>query len=359
VRFLRNFWARNRANLFLMLLIFLFVLFFFANRIFIFIDAGQNGVLFRRFFGGVVTTRVYNEGLELIPPWDSMTLYDVRVQETRWSYSVLSSNSLSLDVEVSARFHPYQNSLPLLHQRIGPDYVTKVVIPIVEASVRRAVGERRAEDIYTLGGAVTDQINQAVSAALGEYFVASDGVVIRSITLPERIRLAVEAKEEQRELMEAYEYRIRREKEEALRKEIEAFGLHNFNSIIGPSLSPRLLQWRALEATEELAKSDNAKVVIMGNGEKGLPVLLNADVGGAAPTRIPSSAELLQQTRPLGRLDEHLATTNRLFEQLFRRNLPETAPPAASPAPSPSPTPLAAVSPNPALFSNPSPEASP
>jgi len=266
----KSFAKRNSHNLVLISLLLLFVMVFFAHRMFIFIDAGHAGVLFRRLFGGVVTTRTYGEGFYIIPPWDSMIIYDMRVQEIRFKYKVLSSNGLDLDVSISARTHPYWNALPLLHQRIGPDYIKKVVVPVVEASVRKAVGDHRAEDLYS-DVDVVYQINQETSSELGESFIALDRVLIRSIAFPKFIQEAIEKKEEQRELLEAYGYRLRREKDEAVRKEIEAFGWQNFNNIVGPTLSPRLLQWRGIEATRELANSPNSKLVIMGNGEHGMP----------------------------------------------------------------------------------------
>ena len=333
-------WIRDQtSNLIVVLLIFLFLVVFFAKRIFIPVNAGQAAVYFRRFFGGVVMTRVYGEGLQIIFPWDTMTVYDLRVQERSLTYNVLTANGLTVTLVVSARFHPHPSSLPLLHQRIGPDYIKRVVVPVVESSVRSTVGEHTASDVYANNTLVIHKINSGASAELAENYIVLDDLVIRRVKLPTAIEDAIEMKEEQRELLEAYAHRLRREKQEAFRKEIEAIGWQNFNNLIGQSLTPRLLQWRGIEATRELANSTNAKVVVVGNGEHGLPVILGSDVnGGSSASGKAASSEVYS----LGQMEARLAKTEEIFTKMLRANNPEpslTTPPPATPAPSASPSP--------------------
>ena len=339
---MRRFLREQANNLIVLLLLLLFLVVFFAHRIFIFVEAGEAGVFFRRLFGGVVTTRVYDEGLHLIFPWDSMTVYNVRIQEKSTEFTVISSNGLPVNVQISARFHPYRTALPLLHKRIGPGYIDTIVVPVVESSVRRAIGEHTADDLYANKGPVLYKINNLAGAELGESFIALDGLVIKRIKLPKFIESAIETKEEQRELLDAYTYRLRREKQEAYRKEIEAVGWQNFNSIVGQSLSPRLLQWRGIEATRELAASNNTKVVIMGNNERSLPVILGSDytAGGANPN---ATASPKTDIMPMSQLDARLRETDKLFEKLLKANNPNA--PTASPSPATSPSPVASPTP--------------
>lgn len=343
---MRN-WIRDQAsNLVVVLLILLFLVVFFAKRIFIPVNAGQSAVYFRRFFGGVVMTRVYGEGLQIIFPWDTMTVYDLRVQERSLTYNVLTANGLTVTLVVSARFHPHPSSLPLLHQRIGPDYIKRVVVPVVESSVRSTVGEHTASDVYANNTLVIHKINSGASAELAENYIVLDDLVIRRVKLPTAIEDAIEMKEEQRELLEAYAHRLRREKQEAFRKEIEAIGWQNFNTLIGQSLTPRLLQWRGIEATRELANSTNAKVVVVGNGEHGLPVILGSDVNGGGSA---SGQAAGGQVYSLSQMDARLAKTEELFTKMLRANNPEpslTTPPPATSAPPVSPSPSPSLSPS-------------
>ena len=102
-------------------------------------------------------------------------------------------------------------------------------------------------------------------------------MIIRTIELPPAIKKAVEDKNEQRHIAEAYEFRILKEQKEAKRKEIEAEGYARYNSIIAETLSAEMLKWSGIQATHEIAASNNSKVIVIGNGENGLPIILGAD----------------------------------------------------------------------------------
>ena len=71
------------------------------------------------------------------------------------------------------------------------------------------------------------------------------------------------------------EFVLQKEKQEAERKRIEARGIADFQKIVVTSLTPRLLEWKGIEATEKLAASQNAKIVIVGGGKNGLPIIFN------------------------------------------------------------------------------------
>merc|ERR1719164_365359 len=73
------------------------------------------------------------------------------------------------------------------------------------------------------------------------------------------------------------EFVLQKERQEAERKKIEAQGIADFQRIVSDGISPNLLKWKGIEATEKLARSENAKVVIMGNGKDSLPVILGQD----------------------------------------------------------------------------------
>lgn len=305
----------------LFLLVFFLIL---APYILVFVEAGEAAVLFRRFFGGVVTTRVYGEGMHIIFPWDQMSVYDVRIQEKSIKYQVLTENGLSVDVDLSIRYHPEYQTLGILHQRVGPDYLNKVIIPVVEGAVRKSAGRYAAEDLYSSQGALLQEIESEVRSQIGQYFVNVDGLVIKRLILPQAIQKAIEHKEEQRELLESYQYRLSKEKEEAVRKQIEAIGWSNFNVIVGKSISQRLLQWRGIEATSELAKSTNSKVVIIGNGADGMPVILGSDYTAGGPaTQTEPTTQMPSSTMGVSEIEEQVSSLRSLFNRLILQNRPD------------------------------------
>jgi len=248
------------------------ILFFFWQRVFITIDAGTAGVLFR-LFSGTETDRVYPPGLHIIAPWNRMHRYEVRKQTVLHSFDVLSVHGLTLHLELAIRYRPEYQQLGLLHQRIGPDYAQRVVVPQTESVLRRELGRRTAEDIYTNAGGL---LSAAVALAREEVrrnFVEAEDIVIRSVGLPERVRQAIEDKLVQRELLESYVFRLQTAVEEAERKRDEARGIRDYQAAVDSTLSDRLLRHEGIRATEELAVSANTRVVLIGAREDGLPVI--------------------------------------------------------------------------------------
>jgi regulator of protease activity HflC (stomatin/prohibitin superfamily) len=181
-----------------------------------------------------------------------------------------------INLQLSVRYHPERQFVGVLHQRVGPDYLDKIVIPEVESVIRTTVGRRTAEEVFTTQGSVLQRIvNEAVEEVV-QRFVLIDEVIIRKIVLPAFIRQAIETKLEQKELAEAYEFKLRRERDEAKRKVIEAWGLAQYNQVVATSLSPEILQWKGIQVSKELATSENAKMIVIGNGPEGLPIILGS-----------------------------------------------------------------------------------
>jgi len=256
-------------------LLLLFFIVYFWPRIFITVHAGQSGVLYKRFFGGTVVDRVYGEGFHIIFPWNIMTVYDVRYQVAPHQMEVLTNKGLKVGVTMSIRYRPETEILGVLHQVVGPDYLKKIVIPEVEAVLRTVLGRYDAEEIYTTQKGVIQQVVNEALEQVSQRFVKIDDVVITAVELPPKIRAAIEAKLEEQQLAEAYVFKLEREKSEAERKRIEASGIRDYNRMIEASLSEKVLKWKGVEATRELAQSPNAKIVVIGGGKDGLPVILD------------------------------------------------------------------------------------
>lgn len=263
------------TKMLLPMLLCLFLIAYLSNRIIYNIMPGEAGVLWKRFAGGTAVDYVYPEGIHFIPPWDYMYIYNIRIQQTAHEFDVLTKNGLAIHLSISVRYYPEQKLLGVLHQKVGPDYVQTVVIPEIESVLRILIGKMRAEEVYTTERSIIEQsLNYAVEQ-IAQRYINVDNVIIKRIGFPAFIANAIEKKMEQQQLTEAYEFKLEGERKEAERKDIEAKGLKNYNEVLSPSLTDRLLQWRAIQATLELSKSANAKVVVIGSGKDGLPLVGN------------------------------------------------------------------------------------
>ncbi|PCI30775.1 MAG: hypothetical protein COB67_01080 [SAR324 cluster bacterium] len=272
-------------NLLLIVVFFLISLLtalFLWNIVVISIDAGEAGVLFRRFSGGTVVDHVYQEGYEIINPFNEMTVYNVRVQTTNHEVDVLTKRGLTIHLAVSIRYHPEYDLLGVLHKEVGPDYVDIIVIPEVEAALRKIIGQYEAEEFYSAKKAITEGVINEATEQIGQRYVSLDDLVIRKIVLTEAIQVAIEQKLKQKHLFQEYEFKLQREQQEAKRRHIEAKGIKVHNDIINQSLTDKIITWAGILATLELAKSDNSKVIVIGGGNGvGLPLMLpiNTDDG--------------------------------------------------------------------------------
>lgn len=251
-------------------------------RLFVTVHAGERGVLFHRFRGGTVTEWTFPEGFYVIPPWDTVTRYDVRLQERLVEQPVLTREGLQLGMKLSVRYRLRADKLGLLHRRIGPDYFEKVVRPEIQAGLRGLAGKYTAEEVYATKRGLIEAALEASVIEMEEAFVILDDLLIREVKLPESVSAAIEAKVREEQAALAYDFRIQRERKEADRKRVEAEGVRDFQSIVSAGISPALLRWRGIEATLELAKSENAKVIVIGSGKDGLPLILDTAAGERA-----------------------------------------------------------------------------
>ena len=255
--------------------VFLFVYFF--DTMVISIHPGELGVLWRRLGGGTEIQSVYQEGLHIILPLNRMYIYNVRKQRVSDAIDVLTVDGLTVHVEYSARYFPNPDLLPLLHQRVGPDYLNVVVRPEVRSVIRTVFGQYKPEEIYTTQKAIQERVSVLSKIRMEARFVSLDEVPIERISLPKTIADAIEAKLAQQQLAGEYEYRVTVAGREAERKLIEARGQKAYNDMVSQSLNPSLLAWQGIMATEDLAKSSNAKVVVIGGGKSGLPLILGKE----------------------------------------------------------------------------------
>lgn len=257
-------WLHDRTPAFVIVnLLLLLLLILLWQRVVVVIPPGHNGVLFR-LFSGTQIDRVYSEGVYLISPFNTMHQYETRKQLLRHEFDVLTAKGLSVKLSLAIRYQPETDMLGVLHQRIGPDYATRVIIPQVESVMRKQLGQYVAEDVYTNKDGLLTRAILAALDEVGRNFVQVDDIIIRSIEMPDKIRVAIEDKLSQEELAKSYEFRLQSARQEAERLSIEAEGRKKHNQVLGESLTDKVLQHEQIEAMRDLAKSPNAKTLIMG-----------------------------------------------------------------------------------------------
>ncbi len=248
-----------------------------VNNIMITIPSGHAGVLYRKFGSGTVIDKEYPEGVHLIAPWNTMFLYNMRTQSREETMGVLSSNGLSIDIDVSFRYAPNKDKLGILHKEIGQDYLESIIIPEIRSSTRKIIGQYEPEGLYSNNrDDIQQEIFVEVSRKVAAKNIVLDELLIRSIGLPPTIRAAIENKLKQEQESKEYEFRIEKERKEAERKRIEAEGIKAFQDIVSDGITDKLLRWKGIEATLELSKSENTKVVVVG-GSDGLPLILGGN----------------------------------------------------------------------------------
>ncbi len=238
------------------------------------IRSGEAGVRYS-IFGGTNLQQTYGEGLKIHAPWVEVIRYDVRNQEKLEQGQVLSSDGLSIDVDVSIIWRPRIDALPLLHTQYGTDYYTKLVQPQLRSAMREVVGRYTPEQLYSSKRTeLQEQIFERVKTAVATGHIIVEAVLIRDVSLPPQLKQAIERKLQEEQEAQRYEFLLQKEELEAQRKKIEAEGQAEYQRIITGSLSQQFLRFKGIEATQRLAESPNTKTIIVGGGQDGLPLIL-------------------------------------------------------------------------------------
>jgi regulator of protease activity HflC (stomatin/prohibitin superfamily) len=285
-------WLWSKVPYFIV--IFLFAMIFavvFFWRIVIVINSGEAGVLYRMLQNGTETNYIFPEGLHLIVPWDYMYIYDVRVQIIRHDFTVLTNQGLPITLRLAIRYRPEYDMVALLHKNVGPEYVDRIIVPQIESVLRRNIGQLVPQDVYTNKEGILNNIMRLAMEETSRKYVIVDEIIIREVQLPEQIRVAINEKLVQEQVLEKYSYILKIEEEEAKRKLIEAGGIRNYQETVAETLSEALIRWQGVEATKILANSENSKIVIIGAGEQGLPVILGNQWDKIIPQEKPEPAE--------------------------------------------------------------------
>lgn len=236
------------------------------------IPTGNVGVL--TLFGRV-TGETLNEGIHVINPLKSVQKLSIQTQSVKESANVPSNEGLILALDTSLLFHLDRNKAAQVFQSIGQDYAAKIIEPTLRAAIRAATSAHSANALYTNARElVQDQIQTELTAQLASRGVVVENVLLRDVQLPALLKTSIEAKQQAEQDALRMNFVLQKEKQEAERKRIEAQGIADFQKIVAQGISAQLLEWKGIEATERLATSSNAKVVIVGNAKNGLPLVL-------------------------------------------------------------------------------------
>lgn len=240
------------------------------------IDSGQAGVLYKTFGGGVVTDESpMGEGFQFVAPWNKVYIYEVRQQELFEKMKVLSSNGLEIQIDASAWYQPVYKDLGNLHQSLGENYLERVIQPAIRSAARSVVGRYTPEQLYSSKrDAIQDEIFLETKKILQKQYVQLNEVLVRDVTLPNTIKDAIERKLKQEQESLEYEFRLVTASKEAEKVIIEAEGKAESNRILSASLTDKILQDKGIDATMKLAESPNSKVIVIGSGDSGLPIIL-------------------------------------------------------------------------------------
>lgn len=240
------------------------------------INSGEAGVLYKTFGGGVVTEEPpMGEGFHLVAPWNRVFVYEVRQQALDEKMQVLSSNGLEIKLDATVWFQPSHNELGLLHQQRGEAYVQRVLQPAIRSAARSVVGRYVPEQLYaSKREAIQEEIYEETKILLADQYVQINEVLVRDVALPPTIKDAIERKLRQEQESLEYEYRLEKAEKEAERQRIDAEGKATANRILSESLTDMVLQEKGIQATVELSKSTNSKVIVIGSGDGGLPIIL-------------------------------------------------------------------------------------
>ena len=275
------------------------------------VPSGMVGVLWKRFNGfdmqcwcfvgrGTVLNprQLRDEGLHLVWPWDKLFQYNLRLQSTSQTYNAITKDGVNVAVQISIRFQLLHNSVGVLHKFIGPQYLVSIVAPEIGSRAREVISQYTAEQVYTSRETIQAKIQSGSQANLEAHLntlVQTDAMeqpdpksytnylqnsirildtLVLSIELPPDIVAAINRQTQQFYEIQEYKYRVEREAQESRRKHIEANGIAAFQKTVSQGISDSYLRWRGIEATLALAKSNNTKIVVIGSGKDGLPIIL-------------------------------------------------------------------------------------
>jgi prohibitin 1 len=239
------------------------------------IPAGHTGVID---FLGYVSDNTLKPGVNIVNPMANVEKMSIQTQELKEVMSVPSKEGLSVNLEISLLFKLDSEKANDIYKTVGPNYAEIILVPQFRSVVRGVTARYEAKALYTASREkLASEILIELENLVGPRGIIAEQAPLRQIQLPERLTKSIEEKLQAEQESQRMEFVLTREKQEADRKRIEAKGIADFQEIVSKGISEQLLKWKGIEATEKLANSQNTKVVIIGSGKDGLPIILGSD----------------------------------------------------------------------------------
>ena len=227
---------------------------------------------------GRVTGKTLSEGIHMINPLAAVHVMSVRTQELKEQASVPSTEGLIVTLDTSLLYRLDAARAAEVFQKIGPQYVQVVLDPNLRSAIRAVTSMHSANALYTAGREeVALRIQETLVKELTGRGIIIEAILLRDVQLPQMLKAAIEQKQQAEQESLRMSFILQKEKQEADRKRIEAQGIADFQRIVSQGLTQQLLEWKGIEATEKLATSTNAKVVVIGSGKSGLPLILGGN----------------------------------------------------------------------------------
>ncbi|MFT4680205.1 MAG: regulator of protease activity HflC (stomatin/prohibitin superfamily) [Flavobacteriales bacterium] len=250
----------------------------FVKNTFVILQPTERGVVFKKYTSGLDTEHVLTEGLNLVAPWNDVIKFEIAEQQIEETMDVLSQDGLAISIDVSLRFRLIPGSVGYLYKAFRTDYISNLVRPELRSAVRRTVGQYTPEEMYsTKRQEIETLIEDNTRKILANNHIELKALLFRSIKLPTAIQKSIEEKLSADQEAQKYSYLIEQEKKEAERRRIDAEGKAAANLILSASLTDKILREKGILATEKLATSPNSKIIVIGGGGDGLPIILNGN----------------------------------------------------------------------------------
>jgi prohibitin 1 len=239
------------------------------------IPAGHVGV--KDFFGNV-SSSVLSPGVRVVFPFTRVVSMSIKTQEIKETAEVPSKEGLTMDLEGSLLFRLDPSKAADIYRTIGPNYQEIAVVPQVRSAIREITASYDAKVLYSAErDKIANETFQLVQKMTKDRGIIVEAVLLRKIGLPAIVANAIQEKLRREQEAEQMKFVLQKEEQEAQRKRIEAQGVADFQRIVASGISPQLLEWKGIEATEKLALSQNTKIVVIGNPKSGLPIILGGE----------------------------------------------------------------------------------
>ena len=250
-------------------------LFIFGSQIYTNIQPGQKGVMFYTLGDGLDTEITYGQGMNFYMPWNKMIVYDVKTQTLPFRVDGKDSAQVQCALAMNVIYRPIPEEIGLLENEIGADYVNKLIKPkledialtVIKQFDYKSIISNKKDDVKLL-------IEKMMKAELSSRHIIIEEIKISDIIISDEIEASITRVVKAEQLMLEQKYVKERALEEKAIKLIQADAEAEYNLKVMPTLTKQILQFKGIAATKEIAKSPNSKVIVIGNGEGDMPIIL-------------------------------------------------------------------------------------